>query len=998
MLQVQRASAGSGKTEQLARQYLQIFLKSEHTTLDPAAVVATTFTREAAGEIVARIFRLTARACEDEAFRFSLVSGTELSTPTQQDCSCLLRHFVDNIDRLSIGTIDGLFAQQARVLALDLGMTSPWEIADSLTSEELSRETLLQLIGKKREVREAWSLLHHGTRTLSFVEKGTSLFEKNRWIVRVHPRDKEHLRPGPPKRFDDAERVQKFLETFEIPLNSKGKPDPRWTKALHQLKGFFSRPLLLKDLLEGGSLLRNCLNAGPILRQVGSTLIHDCVYELTSADPLPTFYKTPIPTHFVDFFLPFLLASIEEQRRLESLREWALWEIMESYEVLRQEISFRAGKYTFTEVEEAVQAEHHQLSLDEIELRMDLRMEHLLLDEYQDTSQRQHDFLSPLIGNILAKGGEVFVVGDLKQGIYGWRGGKRHLLNLLEQEYAVFKKEISPLNQSYRSSRAVMEAVNKVFEALKKQEKLLAMGGGSSFEKAAARWSNDFQPHVGAPSVSDLQGRVRTHSIPENDDPTEDPMSGLFKKAVTLVEEHLAEDPLREVAILVRRTKFISPLLQHLREKDIVASGEGGNPLADTLAVELILSLLTWIDHPGHTAAYHHIFHSPLRELIDQKDAALRLRQQLLDGGIATTLRSWIRRSAFQDACSAYEHGRLEQLIGLVEKWSATSSGSLSSIVKRIRRERIETPLPANVRVLTFHAAKGLEFEAVILMDLDVDITAGGERGLRVQQDEEGGFFIQSNQETMTFQGRSSLLAALQEEQWAEMLSLLYVGMTRAASYLDLIFFEKPTRKKTMAQWLRVCGLEQHEVKGKSLRLLKPRSPVQPPKIPLQRPSITPYQKFSQRHPSEDQEGDLISLRQVLQGRAARERGIALHAELAEIEWGEEKEILQQESFLEKWKIKGVTQLELWRERRFAVVKEKELISGIFDRVVIGKNEKSIPIVAEIIDFKTGKTQQAELEWFYQPQLKAYQQALQIMLPSLDEITTRLVWVKEIFQ
>ncbi len=969
MLQLQRASAGSGKTEQLARRYLQIFLTPTQATLDPAAVIATTFTREAAGEIVARIFRLLARACKEEAFRTLLVEGTSLSVPTQGECTNLMRRLIDQVDRLSVGTIDALFAQQARALALDLGMASPWEITDSLTTEELAREALLSALEADPSIREAWSLLHHGTRTLSFIEKGMALFESNRWIAQSHPREKSvQLKSGPPLYFNAAGEVQQFLKNFQPPLNSKEKPDGRWIKGLEKLKEFFLRPLLLKDLLEGGALLRNCLT------------------------PMPAFYGTPIPAHFVNFFFPLLQASTEEQQRLESLREEALWQMMQHYEGERQVTSFRAGKYTFTEVEEAVQRDHHQLSLEEIELRMDLRTEHLLLDEYQDTSQRQHDFLSPLVGNVLAKGGEVFVVGDVKQGIYGWRGGKRHLLSLLEQEHDIFKKEMRPLNQSYRSSEAVLAAVNDVFGALKKQEAIQAMDGGMAFEKAAERWSSDFQTHSGAASVTDLRGSVNIHKIEERSDEAEEPMDGVFEKAVLLVEQHLQKDPQREIAILVRRTKFIPQLLQRLREKEIVASGEGGNPLTDTLAVELLLSLLAWIEHPGHTAAYDHVFHSPLRHLVDQKNAALELRRQLLEQGIAETLRSWTASTSFQAACSAYEQGRLEQLLTLVEKWGLGNSGSLSRLMKRIRQERVETPLPATVRVLTFHAAKGLEFEAVILMDLDVDITAGGERGLKVQQDEKGSFFIQSNQELMALQGRSQLLQALQEEQWAEMLSLLYVGMTRAASYLDLLFFEKPTRKKTMAQWLRACNLQHHEMEGKALRLLKPKTPVLPQQLPPLYPCSKAYQKFSQRHPSEEQDGGLVSLKQLLEGSVARERGTALHAELAQIEWGGEKEIFKQEFFLEQWKAQGVSQLELWRERHFAVVKEQELIGGVFDRVVIGKNEAGVPIVAQIIDFKMGTPeQQSQLEEIYQPQLNAYQVALQQMLPSLREIITTII-------
>ncbi|MBX9578025.1 MAG: UvrD-helicase domain-containing protein [Chthoniobacterales bacterium] len=1000
MLQLQRASAGSGKTEQLARRYLQIFFKPEHANLDPASVLATTFTREAAGEILARVFRLLARACEEESLGKILVEGTDLPIPTQETCALLLRRLVDQVDRLSIGTIDALFAQQARMLALDLGMASPWEIADSLTSEELAREALIRLLKTDPNIREAWSLLHHGTRTLSFVEKGTGLFERNRWVARAHPFHEELLQPAPPQFFAATENVKAFLKTFEAPLNKTGKPDGRWVKALQKMNEFFAQPLLLKDLLEGGALMRNCLAQGvsPAYCNISSGCSSNVTIGRT--DPSPAFYGIPIPDSFINFFLPFLEASIQERKRLEALREAAFWQMIQKYESLRKEISFRAGRYTFSEVEEAVQVDQHHLSLEEIALRMDNRTEHLLLDEYQDTSQRQHDFLSPLVGNVLAKGGDVFVVGDVKQGIYGWRGGKRHLLSLLEQEHHIFKKEMPPLNQSYRSSRAVLEGVNEVFGALKNESAVMAMEGGAAFEKAAVRWSADFQPHIGASSVADLRGRVRLHAVAENENEPEEPMRGIIEKAVMLVEEHLEEDPLREVAILVRRTKLIPPLLQRLREREIVASGEGGNPLTDTLAVELLLSLLIWIDHPGHTAAYEHVFHSPLRDLVDQKNAALSLRQQLLNAGYAPTLRSWAALPGFQAACSPYERGRLEQLMALAESFDAAGGGRPSSLMKRVRNERVESPLPANVRVLTFHAAKGLEFESVILMDLDVDITAGGEQGLRLQQDEEGYFFIQGSQETMALQGRSELLAALQEEQWAEMLSLLYVGMTRAASYLDLLLFEKPTRKKTMAQWLRASGLQVHEAAGSSLRSLKKKLPAKKMQMPLHRPSIKPHQKLSQRHPSEEQDGGVVSLGQLLQGRAAREKGTAMHAELAEIEWEvsgsllSRGEVFQKQFFLKRWKKWEVTQLELWRERRFVVVKEKELINGIFDRVVIGKNEAGIPMVAEVIDFKTGAPS-SEQEKLYEPQLKAYRGALQQMLPTLEEITTRLVWVEE---
>lgn len=96
------------------------------------------------------------------------------------------------------------------MLALDLGMALPWEIADSLTSEALAREALLRLLKTDSNIREAWSLLHQGARALSFVEKGTRLFEKNRWVARAHLLNEELLQPAPPQLFAESKKFRSF--------------------------------------------------------------------------------------------------------------------------------------------------------------------------------------------------------------------------------------------------------------------------------------------------------------------------------------------------------------------------------------------------------------------------------------------------------------------------------------------------------------------------------------------------------------------------------------------------------------------------------------------------------------------------------------------------------------------------------------------------------------------------------------------------------------------
>ena len=97
-----------------------------------------------------------------------------------------------------------------------------------------------------------------------------------------------------------------------------------------------------------------------------------------------------------------------------------------------------------------------------------------------------------------------------------------------------------------------------------------------------------------------------------------------------------------------------------------------------------------------------------------------------------------------------------------------------------------------------------------------------------------------------------------------------------------------------------------------------------------------------------------------------------------------------------------VAELEVWRERSFAVVWEREgkreVLTGTFDRVEVARDEKGKAVVAEVVDFKTdrldGEKDRAERAEYYRPQLEAYAEAVS-KLTGLDreKVTTRIAWV-----
>ena len=148
-LAVIRASAGSGKTYQLAVSFIRILLKAELAgqPQNPAAILATTFTRAAAGEILDRVLRLLSEAALSEERRGNLAKqiGTPLSLP---HCHRMLANLAGHMDRLAISTMDAFFAQIAKAFASELGLAPDWTMAVDEGEEELLRETLHAILGE----------------------------------------------------------------------------------------------------------------------------------------------------------------------------------------------------------------------------------------------------------------------------------------------------------------------------------------------------------------------------------------------------------------------------------------------------------------------------------------------------------------------------------------------------------------------------------------------------------------------------------------------------------------------------------------------------------------------------------------------------------------------------------------------------------------------------------------------------------------------------------
>ena len=123
-----RASAGTGKTYQLASRFLQLL----DADVAPESILAATFTRKAAGEILERILSTLASAAINEKKRGELADAIGSQQLTSERCRELLAKLTRRLHRLQVGTLDSFFAKLASSFSLELGLPPGWRIAETI--------------------------------------------------------------------------------------------------------------------------------------------------------------------------------------------------------------------------------------------------------------------------------------------------------------------------------------------------------------------------------------------------------------------------------------------------------------------------------------------------------------------------------------------------------------------------------------------------------------------------------------------------------------------------------------------------------------------------------------------------------------------------------------------------------------------------------------------------------------------------------------------------
>ena len=785
------ASAGSGKTYALTRRFLDLLdganiharplgcvLRGSHSTHAMQGILAATFTNKAAAEMKERVLG----TLKERALAEGAGSGSHDKGHSEAWVDYILRHF----GALNIRTIDSLLFTLVRLSALELSLppdfTPSFNRADYFTPvydglmEDLSgRNTGRHSQGQNpafaagpvfftadaaflraRLAEACRSLLHHG----DFV----GFTPKQRLRDMCFELTELGLRGLRPPRTDTAalhariQRLHKEAVAACQTLLGRLQDESLAVNAhyLNFLRACAACPVWQamqpKSTQHAKSDLDACLNKAS--KNMASDTAHQA---FASASAAIHAYATALPLFSQALQLAPLTALVDE--------------LLARMHAARRESGLLPAPLL---PRLAVAALGQGQAVSDALCRLGSRLSHLLLDEFQDTSREQWHAILPLAEECLATGGSLTYVGDVKQAIYGWRGGDARLFDepLTEPRLlGISQKRAENLPANWRSHPAVVSLNNAFFSLLAEKDvteatlrAMLPEAIPSEFlaqavKEASAYFSRTVQsipaekdwsldPHaahagvrlyeVEAQSVGALQEAVRQ------------------RLRTLLFDELLPVWQYADIAILVRSGTEGALVAEWLAEWGLPVVTENSFLLATHPLVGSLIAFLTFLDYPLDDAAFMDCIRADfLRGLANAPDndaldawAALVTREF---GKKRPPLYTLLRRdfpllwaacfeafhaqaglmSAYDALSEAMERFGLftrypeqapflRRLLELAHLAESRGHSSLAAFLAfwREASDNEKLPLPENmdaIRIMTVHKAKGLEFNVVIV-------------------------------------------------------------------------------------------------------------------------------------------------------------------------------------------------------------------------------------------------------------------------------------------
>ncbi len=827
MLKIVKASAGSGKTYTLVREYLRLALRQPETHFKK--ILAITFTNKAANEMRARVLEKLAALSDlkhkEQPLIDFLCAELGISTDTlKQRSATMLNAMLHNYADIAICTIDSFTHQVIRGFAYELKLSMNIEIEmdtdalmtqvvellldeieDENGSEDIERKNLskalIEFASSKMDEERGWK-----------IEKELIDFSKNllRDDTFMHRESLENT--SIPALLELQKELYVFIKQFESNVDEitlkaislieqNGLTDDNFYYKKNGMFGYF------KNVYSKGSSYGNTK---------GSTIHWKTVEEdkWHSGSPNPNLegIKDQLKTYFLQ--LVELYSNDYKEVALAQLIAKNIFPFMLLQAVNRTLQAYKQENdlMLIGEFQHKVFSEVKEQPIPVIYERVGSKYDNIMIDEFQDTSVMQWHNLLPLIDNAISNMSECLIVGDAKQAIYRFRGGEVKQFSMLpeiygsDKDWVLKEREINLLNHqpslenlefNFRSRENIIAFNNKFYGFAQTLSELKDKATYLNHEQkngSKKQGGNVFIAFVEKTKKGDEQSEM---------------LDAVLQKVNDALQRGYSQ---KDIAVLVEKNKTGASVASHLIAKGFNVVSRESLFIAEAPSVQLVECALMHlhrsddlivraellfllrekfalnidvVDIPVHGSRKE--FEEKISAVIGAEFASYQLLQlRLFD--LLNRLNALFKINIGTDPFMQFF---LDEVLLYSQKFTGNIQHFLEWWDGEKEKKSIIYPETLDaVNIMTVHKSKGLEFPVVILPDAQYSTLSKFKHAwVEIDKPYAKGIneFLLPVEKSLEQTSLSEVYEREQDDMFLEKLNLLYVATTRPTNLLYII-------------------------------------------------------------------------------------------------------------------------------------------------------------------------------------------------------------------
>lgn len=754
-LTVYKASAGSGKTFTLAVEYIKLLIDN------PACfknILAVTFTNKATEEmklrILSQLYGIWKLLPESGSYIKCVCDSLNISDKqASQRAKVALNYIIHNYHYFRVETIDSFFQSVLRNLARELDLTPNLKIGmndiqveeqavdqliESLNPDSLILQWLISYIFSNISENKSWNVIGQIKKFGKAIFRDfykTVSSDVNAIVSNKNAFD-NYVKALRVMRNDATKRMAKYAEIFEAETERAGLTPDSYANKNRGIASYFNK---LKNTDFGDSKI----NKNTIKKY------------LDNAESWTT--KTSPDRNVIINLVNDKLLNLLKDAESERSKQWYLYStanctlkhldklrLLNSIESKVRELNRDSNRFLLSDTQFLLYTLISDSDTPFIFEKAGCMLEHIMIDEFQDTSSVQWQNFKILLKECMSKAkSDVdtinnLIVGDVKQSIYRWRAGDWSLLNSIEKQFGrnFNDVDVRTLQTNYRSESNIIEFNNNFFKiaAQKEYEQEQDVNNEKKASELLVAYSDVCQS---SGKGENSRGYVKVELLPDTD--YEENM--LSAVETTVLELLSAGASVNDMAILIRYNRHIPLIADYFMAKhpDLKIVSDEAFRLDASQAVNVIILALQVLLHPnefltkaslasmyqkvvlGRNFSTDDLFSDMIGdtnniddmlpvEFVDNIDELTKMPLQDMVESIYSEFKLDNLKEQNAYICAFYDQ---------VSDFSSNNSGNLSKFIETwetdICSKTIQSDETDGIRLVSIHKSKGLEFDHVII-------------------------------------------------------------------------------------------------------------------------------------------------------------------------------------------------------------------------------------------------------------------------------------------